>query len=362
MNNGFIKHWWKLLGVLILLYVFSAGFIVPLKPGVISLVPTSILSGKSSNVTISAYNSHFDELESGDIKAFLKIDSVHVIQATSVTAINRKTLDVAFDVPYKLPNNSEFERSTLVIYNTVDGYMVTPSALTVQQGDAAENTDSFVTVRTWNDQITLAEVPWTFSFPFRGILYETIRNTFFHVAIWFAMFILLIVSLVYSVKYLNTKSLYYDAVAASFTHVAIGFGLIGMATGSVWAKSAWGAYWTNDPKLNMSVVSLMIYIAYAILRSSFTADDRRAQVSAAYNIFAFCAMIPLIFIIPRLTSSLHPGNGGNPALGGEDLDNTLRMIFYPSIIGLSILGVWMSSLLYRVRKLEIIKIEKQLST
>ena len=110
----------------------------------------------------------------------------------------------------------------------------------------------------------------------------------------------------------------------------------------------------------MSVLSLMIYIAYAILRSSFTADDRRAQVSAAYNIFAFCAMIPLIFIVPRLTSSLHPGNGGNPAFGGEDLDSTLRLVFYPAIIGLSLIGTWIASLLYRVRKVELKNIEQQL--
>lgn len=362
MNNGFIKHWWKLLGVIILLYVFSAGFLTPLKPGVLSVEPTSITTGKTSNIVVTAYNSRFDEVETGAIQGFLKLDSVHVIEAKQIKIVDRKSLDITFDLPATLPDASEYERATLVLYDPVDGYMVTPSAVTIIDEDNGKAVGDNKSTLQWNDNISVVEVPWTFSFPFRGILYETIRNTFFHVAIWFAMFILLIVSLIYSIRYLNTKSLYYDAVAASFTHVAIGFGLIGMATGSVWAKSAWGAYWTNDPKLNMSVVSLMIYIAYAILRSSFTADDRRAQVSAAYNIFAFCAMIPLIFVIPRLTSSLHPGNGGNPALGGEDLDNTLRMVFYPAIIGLSLMGVWMSSLLYRVRKLEILRIEKQLST
>ncbi|HMP31223.1 MAG TPA: cytochrome c assembly protein, partial [Saprospiraceae bacterium] len=61
---------------------------------------------------------------------------------------------------------------------------------------------------------------------------------------------------------------------------------------------------------------------------------------------------PLIFVIPRLYDSLHPGNGGNPALGGEDLDNTLRMFFYPSIIGLILIGVWIATLKYRTDKIE----------
>jgi len=59
-----------------------------------------------------------------------------------------------------------------------------------------------------------------------------------------------------------------------------------------------------------------------------------------------------VFVIPRLTDSLHPGNGGNPALGGEDLDNTLRLFFYPSIIALILLGTWMASLLTRYERLK----------
>ncbi len=70
-----------------------------------------------------------------------------------------------------------------------------------------------------------------------------------------------------------------------------------------------------------------------------------------YNVFAFVALIPLIFVIPRLTDSLHPGAGGNPALGGEDLDNTMRMIFYPAIIGWTLLGAWMAQLNYRIDRL-----------
>jgi len=57
---------------------------------------------------------------------------------------------------------------------------------------------------------------------------------------------------------------------------------------------------------------------------------------------------------------MHPGNGGNPALGGEDLDSTLRLVFYPTIIGYTLMGVWLSSLIYRVKRLEILRINKTL--
>jgi len=79
---------------------------------------------------------------------------------------------------------------------------------------------------------------------------------------------------------------------------------------------------------------------------------QRARIGAVYNIFAFAAFIPLIFILPRLTDSLHPGNGGNPGFNAYDLDNGLRVVFYPAIIGWTLLGAWISTIRIRFRRLE----------
>ncbi|MEZ4986277.1 MAG: hypothetical protein R2795_14760 [Saprospiraceae bacterium] len=93
-------------------------------------------------------------------------------------------------------------------------------------------------------------------------------------------------------------------------------------------------------------------MAYFVLRSAFPDEGQQARIAAVYNIFAFAALIPLIYVLPRLTDSLHPENGGNPAFGSEDLDNTMRMVFYPAVLGWTLIGAWISSLLYRSRKLE----------
>jgi heme exporter protein C len=74
---------------------------------------------------------------------------------------------------------------------------------------------------------------------------------------------------------------------------------------------------------------MLMYFAYLILRNSFDDELRRARISAIYNIFAFAVFIPLIFVLPRLTDSLHPGNGGNPAFGKYDMDNGMRLVLYP---------------------------------
>ena len=92
--------------------------------------------------------------------------------------------------------------------------------------------------------------------------------------------------------------------------------------------------------------------AYFVLRGSFIDMDKRARVSAVYNIFAFAMLFPSIWIIPRLVGSLHPGapgsDSGNPALNYKDIDSRLRMVFYPAIIGWTLLGVWISTLKIRL--------------
>ena len=99
--------------------------------------------------------------------------------------------------------------------------------------------------------------------------------------------------------------------------------------------------------LNMSAIALLIYFAYWVLRLTIKDVDAKARITAVYNLFAFACLMILVMVIPRLTDSLHPGNGGNPALGGEDLDNTLRSVFYPVIIGYTLIGLWMAQLYYR---------------
>ena len=62
-------------------------------------------------------------------------------------------------------------------------------------------------------------------------------------------------------------------------------------------------------------------------------------------------LIVFIMILPRLTDSLHPGNGGNPAFGKYDLDNDMRMVFYPAIIGWILLSIWILDVKIRLATL-----------
>ncbi|NME69908.1 cytochrome c biogenesis protein CcsA [Flammeovirga aprica] len=195
--------------------------------------------------------------------------------------------------------------------------------------------------------------------PRLDILNETIRNLYFHVPMWFGMIIVLLASMVYSIKYLKSQDLKHDLWAAELANTGILFGVLGIVTGMIWAKFTWGAYWSGDPKQNGAAGGLMFYLGYVVLRGAFKDEEQRARISAISNIFAFAIFIPLIFVLPRLTDSLHPGNGGNPGFNAYDLDSKLRLIFYPAIIGWTLLGVWFTSLNVRMRTVENQLLEKE---
>jgi heme exporter protein C len=193
------------------------------------------------------------------------------------------------------------------------------------------------------------------------IIHQSIRNLYFHVCMWFAMMILFIISFVYSIMYLQSSKYRYDIFAVNFAAVGSFLGLLGYITGSIWANYTWltdqsqslGSV-LKEPKLIGAAIALLIYGAYFVLRGSFTDIDKKARVSAVYNIFAFAMLFPSIWIIPRMVGSLHPGapgsNSGNPALNAEkDLDALMRMVFYPAVIGWTLLSVWIATLKIRAQ-------------
>ncbi|MHA4742145.1 cytochrome c biogenesis protein CcsA [Dyadobacter sp. MSC1_007] len=193
--------------------------------------------------------------------------------------------------------------------------------------------------------------------PRLAIINESIRNTYFHVALWLAMTTLLFTSMVFSIRYLNKGRIDDDDIASEIAKSAIFFGILGCLTGSVWANYTWGDPWPNDPKLNGAAVGILIYLAYLLLRSSFEDEQRRARISSVYNIFAFAVFIPIIYILPRLTDSLHPGSGGNSTFGSYDFDNDIRKVFYPAIIGYILLGLWLAELRIRIKQINRVREE-----
>ena len=338
---------WKALGVVLVLYTLIFGVLSPLKPGITGISPAAVSTDTLVRLQVSGYNTHFTEAESH--QAWLRLTDDFLIVAEGVEIQSDQLLTATFRIPPFLPVPEPTIPATLIINNPIDGAAVKPSAVFI----SADSSNVDLGYAYWKKATIEGLVrPGGMRFPFRGILEETIRNTYFHVPMWFGMILLFLASLVYSTRYLRGSDPLGAEKSRALNLAGVVFGILGLITGAIWAKFTWNAFWSMDVKQNMAAIATMIYLAYFILRSAFEDPDKRDRVSSAYNIFAFVTLIPLLFIIPRLTDSLHPGNGGNPALGGEDLDNTMRLVFYPAVIGWTLLGFWLSDLVYRLHRVE----------
>jgi len=336
--------WWKIGGILCLLYVLGATFFVPLGAGVHSVYTegnstnnsTPLLSqGTSNTIYLQGYNTHFQD--AGDALSVWLIDSdtSTLLLGENVTVESNELLSFTVNVPPTVESLSLHA----YVNNAIDGtfwldYGVNLNSESVQKLPSDNKVELPL----------LHKSESSFSFPYRPMLYESIRNLMLHVPMWFAMMFILLIGLIKSIKYLRTGKLEDDWAAEDAAKVGLLFGVLGIITGSIWARFTWGDWWTNDVKLNGAAITVLVYLAYMVLRRALPVAQTRGKIAAVYNIFAFCLMIVFIQVLPRTAAdSLHPGNGGNPGFSPYDLDNTLRMVFYPAVIGWSILAFWIYS-------------------
>ncbi len=137
------------------------------------------------------------------------------------------------------------------------------------------------------------------------ILGEIQRIFYFHVPLAWVMMIAFGVTFVFSILFLVKKRLWYDIVASASAEIGIVFATLAILTGSMWAKPAWGTYWTWDPRLTTMLLLWFIFVGYFILREFVEEDEKRARLSSVIAIIGFLD-VPLVFISVRLWRSLHP--------------------------------------------------------
>jgi heme exporter protein C len=183
---------------------------------------------------------------------------------------------------------------------------------------------------------------------------QTSRNLFYHLPMWFTMYLVMGVSVYYAIRHLRRFRPQDDLKSREAAKVGVAFGLCGLFTGIVWSRVTWGAlypdsdpyaWWSWDPKQTMSLAALLIYGAYFILRNSLDDPHKRARIAAVYNVFACASLIPLTLIIPRIIGGQHPGaGGGGPLFDSKDMSDDYRWILYPAILGFMLLALWIFEL------------------
>ncbi len=165
------------------------------------------------------------------------------------------------------------------------------------------------------------------------------RNVFFHVPINVSAFLGFTAALVASILYLHTRRLRYDLIASSTAKVGLLFTTFTLLTGMVWAKPAWGAYWSWDPRQTSALIMWFVYLSYFTLRNAIPEKERRARASAVLGIFGYASVI-FTLLSTRIFPSLHPPTLGlrlEPEMGMVlGLMITAAVIVFFSLVSLEI--------------------------
>ncbi|MFZ8826220.1 MAG: cytochrome c biogenesis protein CcsA [Candidatus Caldipriscus sp.] len=126
-----------------------------------------------------------------------------------------------------------------------------------------------------------------------------------HVPSSWAGFLGIIISAIFGIIYLYRRENRYDKLSHSFMEVSVVFITVGLFTGSLWAKPAWGTFWTWDPRLVSMAILWMLALGYLFFRSLVEEEELKARFSAILSIIT-AINIPIVFLSIRLFKTLHP--------------------------------------------------------
>lgn len=163
---------------------------------------------------------------------------------------------------------------------------------------------------------------------------------YFHVPAAVSMYLGATVCFVGSAGYLARGTRKWDALARSGAEVAVVMGMMVLVTGPLWAAKAWGVYWTWDPRLTTSMLSILIYVAYVVMRSFAGDGDAERKFAAALGVLG-AANLPIIHYSVQKWGGNHPKviSSGGGGLGHPDMKLALNLGFLTFML-LTALLVW----------------------
>ncbi len=182
-----------------------------------------------------------------------------------------------------------------------------------------------------------------------GFLGESSRILFFHVPMAWVSFVAFMAAGIWSLRFLFAgRRREHDRKSAAAVEIGLVFCILATLTGSMWARTMWGAFWNWDPRQISIVMLLIFYAAYLALRGALQDQETRARLSAVYAVLGLVVTPFFLFVVPRLGFSLHPDSVVNTR-GTIDIESRMLQVLFASWIGFQILFFWLHNLLCRVQ-------------
>ena len=142
---------------------------------------------------------------------------------------------------------------------------------------------------------------------------DLVRILYFHLPGAILCYASLGLSLLAGIAFLWKKSVKFDALSFSAAVIGLVYGAVTLITGAIWANVTWGVYWNWDPRETTTLILWLAYVGYFFLRMSIDNPERRASISAAYNVLIFLT-VPLSYLSFIFWPSLHPRLEGSLGL------------------------------------------------
>jgi heme exporter protein C len=166
--------------------------------------------------------------------------------------------------------------------------------------------------------------------PTEATMGELQRIFYFHVASFWTASVALAINALACMIYLVKRSDWWDSFAAASAEVGIIFCTGGLLMGPLWAKPAWGIWWTWDARLTLTFLTYLMYIAYVLLRGFLDESDRQGVISAVFGIFAV-VNLPLVYMANRWFRTQHP----QPVMGGGEGSGLNADMWYAVLVSLA---------------------------
>src|SRR5271165_1616663 len=175
------------------------------------------------------------------------------------------------------------------------------------------------------------------------------RIFYFHVSSAWAGLDAFVICFLANLLYVWKRNQNYDWLGVSAAEVGLVLTTVVLITGPIWAKPAWGIYWTWDARLTSTFVLWLLYISYLLLRSLIEEPERRALLSALFGIFAFID-VPLVFFSISWWRTQHPAPVimGGP---GSYLDPTMNKVFLFNVLAMHVFAAFLIVERYVLEKL-----------
>jgi heme exporter protein C len=175
------------------------------------------------------------------------------------------------------------------------------------------------------------------------------RIFYFHVSCAWAALTAFLVCFASNLLYVWRRREKYDWLSVSCAEVGVAFTTVVLISGPIWAKPAWGIYWTWDARLTSTFVLWLLYISYLLLRTLVEEPDRRALLSALFGIFAFID-VPIVFGAIRWWRTQHPAP---VIMGGPDsgLAPGMRATFFFAVLAMHVFMWFLIAERYSLEKM-----------